>query len=999
METYVVKRDGTKEPVSFDKVLERIKILCGIGGDYFTTLHHVDYTELARKVISGIHPDVKTSDLDNLAADTAHPMVSIHPEYDVLASRIAISNYHKTNVHLLYDHFIYCLQNGLSTFTESERKGLLESRQAYISQRLCYFTFKALYENVDDKGMRSPLVAPHVFAMIKNNPELESLLQYSRDYEYDYCGFTVLKNTYLQKCHLYSSAYNRTKPIWVPIERPQHMLLRVILGIHASLEYKNFDRMRTNNTVIWEAIQVHLRPLMNKVTYHKYRRLAKHNTIDWQQLNTLLVNHKNVYNTNSVKAMCKRINELLHEHTISWEQLCETVDKSDEYPKYVDIADIVRNNYNLMSNRVFTHATPTLFNSGTLRPQNSSCYLLMIGYDSLQQDGITKFWSDVAEISKYAGGVGSHIHNIRPQGAYIRGTNGRSNGIAPLLRVMDCISSYIDQGGGKRKGAHAVYAEPWIGDIDLFSEMKRNIGADVIRARNLNYAMWMPDEFFRRLEHENSEPMWYLMDPNTCPELAECYDETLCRTWISDEDVIARKSEFRFTHKYRKYIRQGKYIARVSASDLWTKILVTIIESGEPYVFNKDSVNRKSNQKNVATTKSSNLCGEITQVSLPDEIAVCNLASICLPEMLSAESSVSKFCDSDIRPTEYQTNICYHLQYPDSKPKYRKILWETLENAVRVIVRNLNQVIDVNYYPLEETRTSNLRHRPMGIGVQGLADMYSALRLEFDGAYANKLNYYIFETIYFTALDESCELAKQHRLKKLQISEKYADSRSGSYKSYIGSPVSHGKLQYDMWLDENPKALAYPLSRDWTGLREKIKLHGIRNSLLVAPMPTGTTSTIMGNSPCFEPHNAIIYKRSNGSGEFILFNKQLVQDLTDLGLWNYKIRNKIMVDDQGSISNVREIPPFVRKIYKTVWDIDIKYQIRQMLTRAVFVDQSQSFSWFVSRPTIELLNKMYIHCWKHGAKISSYYTRGTSRTNAQKVTAKDDCGEGGFCGS
>lgn len=1016
METCVIKRDGTREPVSFDKVLERIRTLCG-DSEYFAKLSHVDHIDLARKVIAGIHPDVKTSDLDNLAADTAHPMVSTHPEYDVLATRIAVSNYHKTCVHLLHDHFMYCLQNNLSCFTDEERERLTSSGCAYISERLCYFTFKALYENMDDKGMRSPLISPCLFAIIANNPEIESLLQYSRDYDYDYCGFTMLKDTYLQKCHLYSRAYDsEVRTVWVPIERPQHLLLRVILGIHATGPYENFDRTRTDHHAIWSAVHQELRPIMNKSTFHKYRRQAKHGVIDWEQLRTLLMNHKNTHNTAVVKGIRARISSLFQTHTLSWEQLYQHIASSDKYPKYQDVKAVVAANYQVMSLRTFTHATPTLFNSGTLRPQNSSCYLLMIGYDSLQQGGITKYWSDVAEISKYAGGVGSHFHNIRPQGSYIRGTNGRSNGITPLLKVMDSISAYIDQGGGKRKGAHAVYAEPWIGDIEMFSELRRAQNPEPKRTNNLNYALWIPDEFFRRVIHETDEPEWYLMDPNICPALAESYDETLCVTWLTDEEITARKHEFRFTYKYRKYIRQGKYVNKISAKDLWDKILITIIENGEPYVFNKDSVNRKSNQKNVAVSKSANLCGEITEVSLPDEIAVCNLASICLPELLFPVKSLTNEVDketNDIRPTVYQTSIKHIMQYPDATPAYTAVDWSKLEHTVRTIVRNLNRIIDINYYPLEETRTSNLRHRPMGIGVQGLADLYSALRLPFDGMKANQLNFYLFETIYYTALDESCELAIQHRLRKLRTYssdqmnktgnpervQKYADLRSGSYKSFIGSPASMGILQHDMWLKENPKSVAFPLSCDWDSLRQKICTHGLRNSLFVAPMPTGSTSNIMGNSPCFEPHNAMIYKRSNGSGEFVIFNKQLVQDLTDLQLWNHKIRNRIMTAELGSIEHIREIPEPVRKIYKTVWDVNIKYQIRQMLTRAVFVDQSQSFSWFVTRPNIEILSRMYMHCWRNGAKISSYYVRGGARSDAYKITAKEDCGESGFCGS
>jgi len=751
---YVIKRNGTKEPVQFDKITARIKKLC-----YGLDMNFVDPIQVAKKVIDGIYDGITTTELDNLAAETAASMTAKHPDYAILASRIAVSNLHK---------------NTLKSFSK---------------------TIELLYNYVDPKtGKRAQLIADDVYEIVmKNRQRLDSSIIYDRDFNYDYFGFKTLERSYLLKIN------GRVA------ERPQHMLMRVAIGIHK-----------------------------------------------------------------------------------------EDIDAAIE-------------TYNLMSEKWFTHATPTLFNAGTPKPQMSSCFLLQIKEDSI--DGIYDTLKDCAKISQSAGGIGLAIHKVRATGSYIRGTNGTSNGIIPMLKVFNETARYVDQGGGKRKGSIAVYLEPWHADIFEFLDLRKNHGKEELRARDLFTALWIPDLFMKRVENDEH---WTLMCPNECPGLYEVYGE-------------------KFEELYTSYEKAGKGRKTIRARDLWKAIIESQIETGSPYMLYKDACNAKSNQKNLGTIQCSNLCTEIIEYTAPDEIAVCNLASIALP----------KFVDEKNRTFDFQK----------------------LVEVTKVITRNLNKIIDLNYYPVPEARKSNLRHRPIGIGVQGLADTFVMLRYPFDSEEARQLNKDIFEAIYYGALVASNELAKEY----------------GPYETYPGSPISQGIFQFDMWGVK-------PSDRwDWEGLRKNILKYGVRNSLLLAPMPTASTSQILGNNECFEPFTSNIYVRRVLSGEFVVVNKYLVRDLIKLGLWNEVIRNKI-INENGSIQNIPEIPTELKELYKTIWEIKQKRLLEMAADRGAFIDQSQSLNLFIENINISKLTSAHFYAWKLGLKTGSYYIRTKASADAIKFT-------------
>ncbi|MFM2206941.1 MAG: hypothetical protein RL213_916 [Bacteroidota bacterium] len=748
---YVIKRDGRREAVKFDKVTSRIqKLAYGLS-------EHVDTFLVAQKVIEGIYDGVTSSELDNLAAEMSASMTTRHPDYALLASRIAISNLHKN------------------------------TRKSFS------LTIKDLYEYIDPHtGKPAPLVADDVFRIIWDNKEiLDSTIIYDRDFGYDFFGFKTLEKSYLLKMH------------GKVAERPQHMLMRVAVGIH------------------------------------------KH-----------------------------------------------------------DI-DAAIETYNLMSERWFTHATPTLFNSGTPKPQLSSCFLLQMQDDSI--DGIYNTLKNCAKISQSAGGIGLSIHNIRATGSYIRGTNGTSNGIVPMLRVFNDTARYVDQGGGKRKGSFAIYLEPWHADVFEFLELKKNHGKEELRARDLFYALWIPDLFMKRVEEDG---MWSLFCPNEAPGLADCYGA-------------------KFEELYTRYEREGRARKTVKAQELWFAVLESQIETGTPYILYKDACNEKSNQKNLGTIKSSNLCTEIVEYTAPDEVAVCNLASIALPRFVNNGS----------------------------------FDFEKLYDITKVITRNLNKIIDINYYPIEEARRSNMRHRPIGLGVQGLADTFILLRMPFDSDEARMLNRDIFETIYFAAMTASMEEAKLY----------------GPYETFQGSPTSQGIFQFDMWN-------VTPTRRwDWNSLKRDVMHYGIRNSLLLAPMPTASTSQILGNNECFEPYTSNIYSRRVLSGEFTIVNKHLLKDLVKAGLWNESMKSKIIASN-GSVQNIPEIPEHLKEIYKTVWEIKQRSIIDMAADRGAYIDQSQSLNIFISDPNFAKLTSMHFYAWKKGLKTGMYYLRSKSAADAIKFT-------------
>ena len=749
---HVVKRDGRRELVQFDKITARIKKMC------YSLHENVDPVRIAMRVIEGVYDGVTTTELDNLAAEVAATNAVSHPDYAHLASRIAVSNLHK-----------------------STKKSFAE-------------TMDDLHNYVDPiTGDPASLIAEDVHEIIQANAEfLDSQIIYDRDFSYDYFGFKTFERSYLMKIKGKIA------------ERPQHMLMRVSVGIHK------------------------------------------------------------------------------------------------------DDLDAVVKTYNMLSEGWFTHATPTLFNAGTPKPQMSSCFLLTMKEDSIS--GIYDTLKQCAKISQSAGGIGLAMHNIRATGSYIKGTNGTSNGIVPMLRVFNDTARYVDQGGGRRKGSFAMYLEPWHADVFDFLEMRKNHGKEEQRARDLFYALWIPDLFMKRVE-ENGD--WTLMCPNECPGLPETHSKE-------------------FEKLYTKYEKEGKGRKTIKAQELWFKILESQVETGTPYMLFKDAANAKSNQQNLGTIRSSNLCTEIIEYTSPDEIAVCNLASVALPKFVKEDGT-------------YDHDKLFEISYQ--------------------VTRNLNKIIDRNYYPVVEARNSNMRHRPIGIGVQGLADAFILMRLPFDSDEAQQLNKDIFETIYYAACTASKDLAIEE----------------GMYETFKGSPASEGKLQFDLWGVQ-------PSDRwEWDVLKEEIKKHGMRNSLLMAPMPTASTAQILGNNECFEPYTSNIYTRRVLSGEFIVVNKHLLRDLTKLGLWDEDMKNRLIAAN-GSIQNINEIPDNLKHLYRTAWEISQRSILDMAADRGAYICQSQSLNVFMENVNNSKLTSMHFHAWKKGLKTGMYYLRTKAAADAIKFT-------------
>ncbi|KZZ98594.1 ribonucleoside-diphosphate reductase large chain [Moelleriella libera RCEF 2490] len=740
---FVRKRDGRQERVQFDKITARVSRLC-----YGLDTDHVDPVAITQKVISGVYGGVTTVQLDDLAAETAAYMTVTHPDYAILAARIAVSNLHK------------------------------QTKKQWSS------VVSDLYHYINPKNDReSPMISKDTYeCVMRHKEELDSAIVYDRDFNYQYFGFKTLERSYLLKLN------------GKIVERPQHMIMRVSVGIWGD----NIERV------------------------------------------------------------------------------IET--------------------YNLMSSKFFTHASPTLFNAGTPQAQLSSCFLVDMKDDSIE--GIYDTLKTCAMISKMAGGIGLNVHRIRATGSYIAGTNGTSNGVVPMLRVFNNTARYVDQGGNKRPGAFAIYLEPWHADVFEFLDLRKNHGKEEVRARDLFLALWIPDLFMKRVEKNGD---WTLMCPNECPGLADCYGEE-------------------FEALYEKYERAGKGRKTIRAQKLWTSIIEAQTETGNPFMLYKDACNRKSNQKNLGTIRSSNLCTEIIEYSAPDEVAVCNLASLALPAF---------------------------VDYNEGRYDFQK-----LHDVTEVVVRNLNKIIDVNHYPVQEARNSNMRHRPIGVGVQGLADAFLALRMPFESPEARELNQQIFETIYHAALTASMELAKEQ----------------GPYSTFKGSPASEGILQFDMW-NVKPSELW-----EWDALKEQIKEHGIRNSLLLAPMPTASTSQILGNNECFEPYTSNIYQRRVLAGEFQVVNPWLLKDLVDMGLWSDAMKNRIIAAN-GSIQAIPNIPDDIKTLYKTVWEISQRHVVQMAADRGAFIDQSQSLNIHMKDPTMGKMTSMHFTGWKLGLKTGMYYLR------------------------
>jgi ribonucleoside-diphosphate reductase alpha subunit len=749
----VIKRTGKKEDVSFDKITARVrKLSYGLNP-------LVEPITISMKVVQGLYDGVTTTELDNLAAETAATLAAQHPDYAILAARIAVSNLHK---------------NTDKSFSK---------------------TMKDLYHYIDPKtGEKAGLIGEKTFKIIQTHAaKFDSAIIFDRDFEFDYFGFKTLERSYLLRMN------------GKVVERPQHLFMRVSVGIHG-----------------------------------------------------------------------------------------EDIEAAIE-------------TYNLMSEKWFIHATPTLFNAGTPKPQLSSCFLLSMTEDSI--GGIFETLTRCAKISQSAGGIGLSIHNIRATGSYIKGTGGQSNGIIPMLRVFNDTARYVDQGGGKRKGAFAIYLEPWHADIFEFLDLKKNHGKEEMRARDLFFAMWVSDLFMERVKDDKP---WSLFCPNECPKLFDSYGGE-------------------FEELYHRYEREGRARKQVPARELWHKILESQIETGTPYILYKDAANKKSNQKNLGTIRSSNLCTEIMEYTSKDEVAVCNLASISLPKYV------------DVKRGDFD--------------------FQKLYDITRVVTRNLNKVIDVNYYPIPEAEYSNMRHRPIGLGVQGLADAFILMRMPFDSMEAKQLNKDIFETLYFAAMTESVALAE----------------RDGHYETFKGSPLSKGEFQFDMWGVKPSKRW------DWDALREKVVKVGARNSLLVAPMPTASTSQILGNNECFEPYTTNIYTRRTLSGEHIVVNKHLLNDLVRLGLWNEETR-EIIIAANGSIQNIEGLPQALKDLYKTSWELSMKAIIDMSADRGAFICQSQSLNLFMENPSFSKMTSMHFYAWQKGLKTGMYYLRSRPAADPIKFT-------------
>jgi ribonucleoside-diphosphate reductase alpha subunit len=875
---YVIKRNGTKQEISFDKILKRVKKL--------SENLNVNSTRVTTEICSQIYPNVPTYQLDELGAQICASLATEHPDYAILAGNITASNMQK---------------NTCPSFTETMTK---------------------LYENKDMHGNKVNLISDDTYKVIcDHGPKLNTVIKYKRDFNLGFFSLKTLEKSYLFKIK------------GKIVERPQDMFLRVSIGIHGD-----------------------------------------------------------------------------------------------------DIKSVIET-YNLMSEKYFTHATPTLYNAGTKRPQLSSCFLLAMKDDSIE--GIFSTLKDCALISKWAGGIGLHLHNIRAKNSMIRGTNGISNGIVPMLRVFNNMARYVDQGGGKRNGSVAMYLEPWHPDVFDFLRLRKNHGSEEERARDLFYALWVPNLFMERVQEDGD---WTLMCPDECPGLSDCYGD-------------------KFKELYTKYESEGKG-EKIKATELWFDILESQIETGTPYLLYKDACNEKSNQKNVGTIKSSNLCTEIIEYSDKNESAVCNLASIGLsryikePEIKDIKE-VQVYSKDDCEYCQLskhllkQHNIEYVEKLMNNKSEREKYYmdvndeidddddhifsmpqiyingeriggytelqgylrpqfdYDKLYRVAKVATRNLNKVIDINFYPIPETKRSNFRHRPIGLGVQGLADVFAMMKLPFDSEEAKQVNRNIFEMIYFAALESSMEISKKRetlmkeykellvnkipeddsRFRELERElnpleeELNRDTMLGSYSTYIGSPVSQGILQFDMWgVTESEH-----MKSRWTKLRKDISKYGVRNSLLVAPMPTASTSQILGNNECFEPFTSNIYIRRTLAGEFIVMNKYLIRDLINIGVWNNDIKDQIIANN-GSIKDIKEIPQTFKNIYKNVWELSNKTLIDMAADRGAFIDQSQSLNLFMAEPDFNKLSSMHFYSWSKGLKTGIYYLRTKAVAQAQKFT-------------
>jgi ribonucleoside-diphosphate reductase alpha chain len=928
------KKEGhniSYQPIDFEKIHWRIKSMCTTPNvlefqksqrpeDYslfqkLPPLYHANVDLISKKTIEGVYDKIPTTEIDKLSAEIAQEMCVSHPDNSTLATRILVSNLQKNIVETMLEIFNSVKSDAIN----SVKSGPFPYDRTEITTNLFKYVMKSLYMNLDKHGERSPLIAPYLAAIAeKYSDKINSILDLSRDYiNHDYLGIKTLEKSYLFRINSLQGISEKN----FVVESPSISDMRIAIALVCSPSpcptyYENFS----------EFLELH-----PEIIKSKYR-------------NETITDHED-----------KRIDRKLFKG-LYWDFLLDKyltgLNQNDKFSN-IQISDQdwirIKNIYDGMSQGRFTPATPTRFSAGTLKPQGSSCFLIAMENDSLS--GIYNTLKEQSQISKHAGGVGIHVHNIRSTGSYIAGTNGISNGLKPMIQLFNASAVYVDQGGGRRPGSIAIYLEPWHPDIIDFIRLKRKKGAETDRAKRLFYALWVPDEFFRCWK-ENKD--WHLFDPSVCPKLYDSYDEKFSENYLSDEFVQNNKKDYLFTYRYRKYIKQKKYEKIISPELIMEELVETVKHEGVPYFLCKDSANRKSNQKNIGVIKSSNLCTEIIQYSDENQTAVCNLHSICISKF------VRPFQEGDNEKFKYDISL-------NDTPNYWTFDFGEFAKTVVIAQNNIDRLIELNYYPSEKARNSNIKTKSQGLGIQGESDLMAFLKIPWNSKRANELRFYIFERMYYECLQASVELAKVY----------------GVYEYFEGSPAARGILQHDMWRNEGKK-ISFELSLDWDTLKKGIQKHGLRNSLFIAPMPTASTSDIMGNSPSIEPFNSLIYVRSAGAGNVTIINKGLVNDLMSIGMWNKKMSDKILAN-HGSIKDIIEIPKKLRDAYLTVYDLEPSDIIDAAYSRSFFVCQSQSMNLFFRNVTMAELSKAWTRGWKRGLKTLSYYCRTRPATNAQKA--------------
>lgn len=919
----VKKRNGKYQPVDFEKIHWRIKSMCAVPQilefqkkerpqaysvfQNLSPLHHANVDLITQKTIEGLYDNIPTTEIDALSAEVAQEMCTVHPDNSALGLRLLVSN----------------LQKNVSEFLASLR-GVSSDDIENLESKLFLWSMETMYQNLDQNGERSPLIAPYILALaMKYTDKINGMIHHIRDFtNYDYLGVKMLEKGYLFK--VYSLPNMKEKNVLT--ETPSIADMRIALGL--SMAPKPCPPVYDKNKVLF-FLMTHPECIKEKYRNSYTTR---------QDLLTSDEPHKH-----------KSVISLVFKQKYWEEELQLALRNLDQNPPTESQWNMVKNLYDGMSLGKFTPATPTRFFSGKLKPQCSSCFLIAMKEDSLK--GIYDTLAEQAQISKHAGGVGLWVTNIRSTRSYIGGTSGHSNGLKPMLRVFNATASYVDQ-GGKRAGSAAIYLEPWHADIIDFVRLKRKKGADTDRARELFYALWIPDEFFRCWKNGKD---WYLFDPSICPKLLDSYDEGFSSEYLSDEFVNQNKKDYLFTYRYRKYIRQNKYISKISSEHLMEEVVETVKESGVPYMLAKDAANRKSNQKNIGVIKSSNLCTEIIQYSDATHTSICNLASICLNKF------VREWREGDSEAFKYQVSLI------EGTTRYLTFDFEEFGKTSRMCQQYLDNLIDINFYPTEAGRNANMKMRNIGIGVQSESNVLAMLRLPWNSKEAHRLRFYIFERMYYECVKSSIEMAKE----------------KGPYFYYEGSPASQGLLQFDLWLKEGKK-ISFPFSLPWEGLKSDMRKYALRNSLFTSPMPTASTSAIMGNSPCFEPFNSLIYVKKNGAGDVTMVIKSLIVDLMEVGLWSKEMSEKIIAN-HGSIQNITEIPKKLRDSYLTVYDMEPEDIIDAAYVRGWFVDQSQSMNLFVKNATMLTLSKAWTRAWNRGLKTLSYYVRSRPATTAMKA--------------